>query len=156
MKNNNDNNNLLICSNCKKQVHTLYTKNNSKYCWNCYNNYTTVSYVTLRHEQLCNQARSIVEIKGRDYNRQEQGEEIEGDTLSNMRLAKHIGLAESNCQSVMIRLMDKMMRLKSLTKDPGNTDISISNESVKDTIKDAINYLVYLDIFYEEERAATK
>lgn len=107
---------------------------------------TDVEFVTERHREICGAAVALVEKKGADYNRQEQNE---GDTLANMRIAKKIGLADSYCQSTMIRLFDKMMRLKSLTKDP--TSKPEIKESVRDTIIDAINYLVYLDIFYEEE-----
>lgn len=112
---------------------------------------TNVKFVTDRHIEICNSARSLIEKKGRDYNRQEQqNNNGNGDTLANMRIAKMIGLADSCCQSTLIRLFDKMMRLKSLTmsKEPA----AIKTESVHDTIVDAINYLVYLDIFYEEER----
>ena len=112
---------------------------------------TNVQYVLKRHEELCKSARDLVEKKGKDYNRQEQSE-LTGDTLANMRLAKDIGLADSYCQSTMIRLFDKMMRLKSLTKNPAELNIAVKDENVHDTIRDAINYLVYLDIFYDEEK----
>ena len=114
---------------------------------------TNVKFVTDRHIELCNSARSLIAKKGMDYNRQEQQQKNNnGDTLANMRLAKDIGLADSYCQSTMIRLFDKMMRLKSLTKNPAELNIAVKDENVHDTIRDAINYLVYLDIFYDEEK----
>lgn len=108
---------------------------------------TTLDSVVKKHEFICKSAREIVAIKGHDYNKQAQEN---GDTLANMRLAKNIGLAESYCQSTMIRLFDKMMRLQSLTKNP-SLQPQVKDESVKNTILDSINYLVYLYIFYDEE-----
>lgn len=113
---------------------------------------TTLENVLDRHKAICTAARSIVSIKGHDYNKVNQDN---GDTLANMRLAKQIGLAESCCQSTMIRLFDKMMRLQSLTKNP-IIQPEVKDESVKNTILDSINYLVYLLIFYEEERSTEK
>jgi len=57
---------------------------------------TTVKFVLKKHEEICKEARDLVEIKGKDYNRQEQQESEDGtgDTLANMRLAKNIGLAD--------------------------------------------------------------
>jgi hypothetical protein len=109
---------------------------------------TTLENVIMKHNSICLDARSIVAKKGHDYNKQSQ--ENGGDTLANMRLAKQIGLAESYCQSTMIRLFDKMMRLQSLTKNP-TVGAEVTDESVRNTILDSINYLVYLHIFYEEE-----
>ena len=109
---------------------------------------TTLENVIDKHIAICQEARDIVGKKGHDYNKQQQEN---GDTLGNMRLAKDIGLAESYCQSTMIRLFDKMMRLQSLTRSPTTTTAEVKDESVSQTIRDAINYLVYLQIFYEEE-----
>lgn len=114
------------------------------------NTLTTVEFVIQRHQQICKEACDLIEIKGNDYNRQEQTFGSK-DTLANMRIAKHIGLADSYCQSTMIRLFDKMMRLKSLTTNP-SANPAVKSESVRDTIIDCINYLVYLSIFYDEEK----
>ena len=113
---------------------------------------TTLEFVLQKHEFLCAAARSLVSKKGHDYNKQAQEK---GDTLANMRLAKQIGLADSYCQSTMIRLFDKMMRLQSLTKNP-SVEPQVNDESVTQTILDSINYLVYLYIFYEEESKQQK
>jgi len=46
---------------------------------------------------------------------------------------------------------DKMMRLISLTRDPSVT-ASVKDESIRDTIRDLINYSSYLYIVYLEEK----
>ncbi len=104
--------------------------------------------VLKRHEELCNEARSIIKKKGHDYNREQQDG---GDTLFNMSVCKILGITKTKTQGTLTRLSDKFMRLISLTKDP-TVENSVKDESVHDTIRDTINYLVYLDLFYTEEK----
>lgn len=89
----------------------------------------------------------VVAKKGKDYNRKQQAS---GDTLFNMRVSAIKGTVRSPQVGVLVRLDDKMMRLASLenpAEDPANGD-----EKVLDTVCDAINYLCYFYMFYEEER----
>ena len=106
----------------------------------------TLKKVLKTHKDICGEARKIIEIKGHDYNREQQKT---GDTLFNLRVAKLLGINKSTTQGILTRLSDKFMRLISLTKDP-NVEAAVKDESVKDTIKDTINYLVYLYLFYQE------
>ena len=101
------------------------------------------------HEQLCGEARDIISKKGADYNRSQQ---LNGDTLFNLKVAKLLGVIDNATQGILVRLSDKMMRLSSLCKDP-NANPEVKDESIKDTIEDSINYLVYLYIVYQEERS---
>lgn len=103
--------------------------------------------VLTTHEEICNKARSVIKAKGQDYNRGQQ----EKDTLFNMSVAPLLGIVDNVPQGILVRLSDKFMRLISLTKDPG-VNAAVKDESVKDTIEDSINYLVYLWIKYKEER----
>ena len=109
---------------------------------------STLAHVLEVHENLCNAARAIIKIKGRDYNREQQ---IDGDTLFNMSVSAILGITKTVTQGILVRISDKFMRLISLTKVPTETP-AVKNESVKDTIQDMINYRVYLYIKYEEER----
>lgn len=93
------------------------------------------------HDVLCLQARELIANKGHDYNRKAQGD---GDTLSNLRVARKMGLVQSDAQSVCVRLCDKMSRLSSLI----HHDPKVKGESFKDTILDTINYSVYVAILY--------
>lgn len=99
------------------------------------------------HEEICNKARSVIQAKGQDYNRGQQDK----DTLFNMSVAPLLGITETVTQGILVRILDKMMRLISLTKDP-STIAAVKDESVRDTVEDMINYLVYLYIKYQEER----
>jgi hypothetical protein len=90
----------------------------------------------------------MVESKGKDYNRIQQQA---GDTLFNLSVCKHLGVTDSICQGILVRLSDKFMRLCSLTRDP-KADAAIKEEKVEDTICDMINYLVYLSLKYQRER----
>ena len=109
---------------------------------------STLKHVLSEHNRLCKKAFDAVEKKGRDYNRkQQQG----GDTLFNMTVAKSLGITDTVCQGIMVRISDKFMRLASLTVDP-KQNAAVKVESVEDTICDMINYLVYLRVKYDEER----
>lgn len=108
---------------------------------------TTLSDVLKIHQETCDKARSIIESKGRDYNRGQQDK----DTLFNMSVCELLGITDNIPQGILVRLSDKFMRLVSLTKDPKENP-AIKNESVNDTIEDMINYLVYLKIKYTEAR----
>lgn len=108
---------------------------------------TTLNDVLRVHDETCNKAKSVIEIKGRDYNRGMQ----DVDTLFNISVCKTLGITDSITQGILVRLSDKFMRLISLTKDPQENP-EVKNESVNDTIEDTINYLIYLKIKYNEAR----
>ena len=108
---------------------------------------TSLKKVLKEHRRLCNNAYNMVEKKGADYNRKQQND---GDTLFNLTVAQRLGIVDTTCQSTLVRISDKMMRLVSLTSDP-TVKPEITNEKVSDTIEDMINYLVYLSCKYKEE-----
>ena len=108
---------------------------------------TKLNEVKAEHTKLCDNAYSMIEKKGADYNRKQQNE---GDTLFNLTVAQRLGIVDTTCQSILVRISDKMMRLVSLTSDP-TVKPEIINEKVSDTIEDMINYLVYLSCKYKEE-----
>jgi len=60
-----------------------------------------------------------------------------------------LGLVNSPAKSVMIRILDKVMRMISLT----DHDAVIKSESIQDTVEDLINYSTYWLQFKEEEAA---
>ena len=109
---------------------------------------TTLDKVLTTHDKLCGNAKSIIETKGRDYNRKQQNN---GDTLFNLTVAKQLGIVDSVTQSILVRISDKLMRLVSLTSNPRENP-AVKTERVQDTIEDTINYLVYLYCKYEEDR----
>lgn len=88
--------------------------------------------------------------KGNDYNFKEQ---MNGDTLANLRAAARMGLVDSEMRSVLIRITEKIMRLKSFCE--ADFKQKVSDESVEDTCVDLINYATYYLAFYKE-RAGVK
>jgi len=113
---------------------------------------TKLNDVKVEHSKLCKNAYAMIEKKGADYNRKQQND---GDTLFNLTVARRLGIVDTTCQSILVRISDKMMRLVSLTSNPA-VKPEIENEKVSDTIEDMINYLVYLSCKYKEERLEIK
>lgn len=100
---------------------------------------TDLNTILNLHDDLTSEAHNLVARKGRDYNRTEQEG---GDTLANLKVAAKLGLVETPAHGVLVRLMDKIMRLKSLCK-PGEKPAN-ADEKVKDTVVDVINYAIYV------------
>lgn len=109
---------------------------------------TSLEKVLAEHKKICEQAYNIVEKKGMDYARLQHKN---GDTLANITNCKTLGITDSVCQGLLVRLSDKFSRLSSLCRNP-NENPEVKDEKVSDTIEDTINYLIYLKIKYEEER----
>lgn len=107
----------------------------------------TLEFVVNKHKQICDSARSLIEMKGHDYNKDQQKT---GDTLYNLKVSKILGVTNTATQGILTRLGDKYMRLISLTKDL-NTMAHVKTETIWDTIQDMINYSIYDGIIYEEE-----
>lgn len=84
------------------------------------------------HRDLTSKALSLMEKKNQDY-------ACEHDALTNFRVCDHLSDGSVPMSvGILIRLSDKLKRLYNLdTKDP-----AVHDESVEDTILDAINYLV--------------
>lgn len=101
------------------------------------------------HESLCNDARNLVSAKGHDYNSQQQAG---GNTLANLEAAARIGIVDTPATGILVRLMDKLMRLASLRF----VDPAVKNESIRDTIVDVINYSVYLYVFLNAQKQEEK
>jgi hypothetical protein len=83
-------------------------------------------------------ADSILLSKGNDYNASQQDA---GDTLFNLRTCAMLGVVSSPVDGILVRLSDKLMRLISLTRP--STVQKVKDESIEDTVIDAINYLTY-------------
>ncbi len=109
---------------------------------------TSLEKVLEEHKKITQRAFDIVEKKGMDYARSQHKD---GDTLANITNCKTLGIVDSVCQGLLVRLSDKFSRLNSLCKNPKENPM-VQDEKVSDTIEDTINYLIYLKIKYEEER----
>lgn len=109
----------------------------------------TLEKVLEFRKKIYEESVSIIAKKGADYNKKQQAG---GDTLFNMRVSTILGITDNPCQSVLVRLSDKFMRLNSLTANPKDNP-QVKDESVEDTVKDIHNYLDYLLLFYQEIRS---
>ena len=74
----------------------------------------------------------------------------ESDALKNFKLVDYLGIA-STPQGILVRLCDKFSRIANIYQGGAQVD-----ESVDDTIKDAINYLVILKASLKEQRGSRK
>lgn len=81
----------------------------------------------------------VLIAKGHDYNAMQQEG---GDTLFNLRVCAMLGIVPRPEDGILVRLSDKLMRVVSLTR-PG-VGQAVKDESIEDTIGDAINYLTYV------------
>jgi hypothetical protein len=90
----------------------------------------TINLIEL-HQQLCNEARGIMEAKNHDYT------SGSGDPFANFRGATYLGLHPVT--GIQLRQQDKMMRIRTFVE---KGKLKVSGESVKDAILDQINYLV--------------
>ena len=83
-------------------------------------------------ERLITELSSMREMKGSDYSG-------EVDTLDNLR--------DFGWWGVVVRIGDKYKRLKRATMSP---KLKVPDESVEDTMKDLINYALFLLIMYRQ------
>jgi len=105
----------------------------------------TLADIKKLRERIYKESMALIETKGHDYNYKQQ---MGGDTLFNLRVAYILGVVDTPAKSVVVRMIDKMMRIISLT----DADPEVKNESMEDTIKDLHNYADYWLIFKQEEK----
>lgn len=111
----------------------------------------TVSDVMQIQNELVAKAQALISIKGACYNGVQQEA---GDTLFNMRVSTILGVTANPVDGILVRLSDKLMRIVSLTR-PGAVNL-VTDESLEDTLVDAINYLTYVKVFRDEAKALSK
>lgn len=102
-------------------------------------------------KRMYEESSDIIRKKGHDYNRRQQ---LGGDTLFNLKVAAIMGIVETPEQGILVRLMDKMMRLASLMT--ADVEAAVKDESVRDTVKDVHNYVDYALQLWEERKAESR
>ena len=90
----------------------------------------------LFHEALCQEARDLMDKKNRDYS----GASVEEDPFFNFRRVVDEGIVRDLATSVYIRFSDKVARISTLL----SREAAVTDEKLRDTIVDGINYLVLL------------
>lgn len=85
------------------------------------------------HQEICQEALELMKKKNNDYASNK-------DPFMNFRRAEYLGFATAEL-GVLIRMTDKMSRISTFLN---SGELSLSNESVYDSIVDIINYSVLL------------
>lgn len=96
------------------------------------------------HEQICMDARKLMNLKNRDY-AGNHGKE----PFANFTRCEAMGICDTE-QGFMVRIVDKMSRLSSFFQ---HGKMNVQDESFKDTVVDVINYMVLLAAFTSEKDA---
>ena len=97
------------------------------------------------HETICAECREIMQRKQADY--------AGGTGLTpfrNFDLAPTLGIC-SREEGMLIRLSDKVSRIATLMRHPAQ----VKDESLRDTVRDLINYAVLIEASLIESKANT-
>jgi hypothetical protein len=94
------------------------------------------------HASLCDKGREIMRRKNQDYT-------AGGGCFDNFRHAEVFGVPGET--GLLIRVMDKLMRMKSFIT---NGTLAVKSESVEDAVVDVINYMVLLAGMIQERKLA--
>ena len=84
------------------------------------------------HEALCNAAHILMEKKNADY-------ASDADPFRNFRTFGRLG--------ILVRLSDKLSRLRTFCE---RGELSVTDESITDTVLDGINYLILFHEYKEQ------
>lgn len=102
----------------------------------------------MTHDELLSSIRKthddglqLIVTKNKDYAKAH-------DAFSNFRHSELIGVAPE--RAILVRIMDKMARIGNCVGRP----TEVSDETIEDTLLDAVNYLCILKAYLENERKA--
>lgn len=99
------------------------------------------------HEETTSKCRNIMKAKNNDYT----GGKAADDVFANFRSSVILGVHPVT--GIMMRVMDKIQRIKTFTNDG---KLSVSGESVDDACEDIINYAILAKAMLKQEREAKK
>jgi len=85
------------------------------------------------HEEICRRALVIMQHKSADY-------ASSSDPFANFKRGEILGFSTAE-EGLMLRVVDKISRISTFLK---KGKLSVSNESVEDSILDVINYMILL------------
>jgi len=95
------------------------------------------------HETMSAKTLDIMKAKNSDY----CGGETTTDALANFKSARSLGLHPVT--GLLLRMQDKLMRIKSFVNDGS---LRVEGESVEDACDDLMNYSVLAKALLQEER----
>jgi len=95
------------------------------------------------HDETCSKCKEIMKRKNSDYTGGKNAKDIFANFNSSVILDIH------PVQGLLLRLIDKVQRIRSFTNDK---QLQVSNESVEDACEDIINYAILAKAMLIEER----
>ena len=99
------------------------------------------------HDETCKTCRVIMEKKNSDYT----GGRGATDPFANFNASKILNIHP--VQGLLLRVIDKIQRIRSFTNDK---ELSVSNETVEDACDDIVNYAILAKAMLMEERKGVK
>jgi len=95
------------------------------------------------HDETCSKCKEIMKRKNSDYTGGKNATDVFANFNSSVILDIH------PVQGLLLRLIDKIQRIRSFTNDK---QLQVSNESVEDACEDIINYAILAKAMLIEER----
>jgi hypothetical protein len=96
------------------------------------------------HEDTCSKCKSIMVKKNNDYT----GGKTATDIFANFNSSKILDIHP--VQGLLLRVIDKVQRIRSFTVDK---ELSVPNETVEDACDDIVNYAILAKAMLIEERS---
>jgi hypothetical protein len=98
------------------------------------------------HKQTCDTCRDIMKQKNNDYT----GGKTSQDPFANFNAASVLGI--DPVQGLLLRVIDKIQRIRSFTNDK---ELKVANESVEDACDDIVNYAILAKAMLMQTRKET-
>lgn len=98
------------------------------------------------HEETCNTCREIMKKKNSDYT----GGETSTDPFANFNASSILNI--DPVQGLLLRVIDKIQRIRSFTND---NELKVPNETVEDACDDIVNYAILAKAMLKEKRGVT-
>ena len=95
------------------------------------------------HDETCSKCKEIMKRKNSDYTGGKNATDVFANFNSSVILDIH------PVQGLLLRLIDKIQRIRSFTNDK---QLQVSNESVEDACEDIVNYAILAKAMLIEER----
>ena len=95
------------------------------------------------HDETCSKCKEIMKQKNSDYTGGKNATDVFANFNSSVILDIH------PVQGLLLRLIDKIQRIRSFTND---RQLQVSNESVEDACEDIVNYAILAKAMLIEER----
>lgn len=102
-----------------------------------------------RHQEICDKAREVMEKKNHDYAAPSERRADPLAIFANFRQCEFLNICSVE-SGMLVRLSDKFSRICNLLREGHQR--SIKDEAVTDTIQDAINYLILLQLYLEASK----